>query len=168
MADQRHQFCITPELKKDWPFFTGLGFFLGCIQKLSYELFDGANAGSDLLSEHIAINSIFMFTLLLWLLKGLDFFVFRKFSLWSLEGTISHVSRRVAALGSVAAMSVVGFAAAAATFGAYFHAAVFFKAAIYLASVTEVAITPATRAHTNWWGFGVALSFVISVPFTMA
>ncbi|MFJ3465527.1 hypothetical protein [Achromobacter spanius] len=157
-------FRILPELRKDWPFFGILGFALGIIQKVAYDLLDGANVGSDLLQEHIAFNSLLVLTMLIWAIKGICILPFGRPAPW-IQKIVDHVEARVLAFGSVAALVTFGFALSALMFGAVHHGAVFLIGAAYFAAVTEAAITPGRKSEMFRRGFIVATTLIWAIPF---
>jgi len=157
---------ITSDLKKDGLSFGFAGLIFGIIQFFGYRYFDKAELGSELLQEHIAINSLFLMVLLVTFCKILSLWLGdclankRKY----LDLFIEHIVERSITFGSVAASVICGFAISVAIFGAYAHAAKFFQAAIYFASVSEFAASPLQR---NKWskGYYIAVAMVFITPF---
>ncbi|MEE9937485.1 MAG: hypothetical protein PIQ35_27380 [Achromobacter xylosoxidans] len=159
---------VFAELKKDGPFFGLLGIAIGVAQKYSYDHFDGANWGSELLQEHIAFNSLLILTALVWVLKLLHLMLLhvlpRVRLIDRMVHMVAHVESRVMAFGSVATLTTLGFALSALCFGAIQPSFVFVVGATYFSGVTALAVTPARRAEIRRPGFIVAWVLTWAIP----
>src|SRR5687768_1159152 len=101
---------------------TALGLIFGFIQVMGHRYFDSTNLGSELLQEHVAFNSLLLLTMFVWAIKALVASSPKPSKRQTLTALIAHLVTRTTAFGSVATSIVLGFAASAAIFGAYFHA----------------------------------------------
>lgn len=157
-------FRITKDLAKDVPFFGSLGLIFGFIQFMGHRYFDNANLGSELLQEHLAFNSLLLLTMFVWAIKAAVARSPKLSERQTLTALIAHLVTRITAFGSVATSIILGFAASAAIFGAYFHAFKFAQASLYFASVAEIAANPVRLSEVSR-GYILALAMVIATPF---
>lgn len=154
---------ISSDLEKDGWFFGAIGAICATIQYIGYRYFDGANVGAELLQEHIAFNTLALLAIFL--------LVVRSVLLWKpwmasdrLLAFVRHVAQRTVAFGSVAASVTIGFAFVVALCGSYWHAWKFVQAALYFASLAEVAANPLVEAEMSR-AFVPAWAFLIITPF---
>lgn len=159
---------LFTELRKDGPFFGLLGIAVGIVQKYSYDHFGGANWGSDLLQEHIPLNSLLILTGLVWALKLLHLPLLpilpRVGSIDRMVLMVAHVESRILAFGSVATLTTFGFALSALCFGAIQPAVIFVVGAAYFSGVTAFAVSPARKAEIKRPGFIVAWVLTWAIP----
>jgi len=156
---------VLPEVKKDGPFFSVVGFVCGLIQYLGYNYFDKAEWGSELLKEHIAFGSIAVLIVFLWLccviLRWKPTFLGRDY----LDQLVTHISERAVAFALVAAFVIIGFGLAALLFKSYGNAVKFLFAGLYFIALAELAANPRIQndKSTCYWP---AFGFVIATPFS--
>lgn len=156
---------VLPELKKDGPFFTIVGFLCGMIQYVGYSYFDRKEWGSELLQEHIAFGSLLLMVMFLWffgfLLHWKVTFPGRNY----LDELLTHISHRAVAFALVATFVVLGFALAVLSFKNYGHGIKFLSVSLFFLALAE------TAAHRPFQGerstcYLPAMGFVIATPFT--
>lgn len=154
---------VSSDLKKDGWFFGAIGAICAAIQYISYRYFDRANVGAELLQEHIAFNTLALLAIFLLVVRSV---LLRKPWMASnrLLAFIGHVAQRTVAFGSVAASVTVGFAFVVALCGSHWHAWKFVQAALYFASIAEVAANPLVESEMSL-AFVPAWAFVIITPF---
>jgi hypothetical protein len=130
---------VANDLKNDF-FFMGLGAVFGLLQLFSYRFLDQADWGTQLLSEHIAFHSLVGITLILFPMRILQLWFFKKYlyqPFW-LKKLINHLSSRAVALGSVAANVIFGFAMVPLITGAPKMSVIFIVFSLYLVSIAEI------------------------------
>jgi hypothetical protein len=155
---------IASDLKKDAPFFGTIGLVCGFVQVVGYRHFDKAEWGSELLQEHIAVNSLLLLVMCLLLARGLTEWHSKRWTPQCIKNLIEHVANRTVTFGSVAASTIMGFAISAAIFGAYIHASKFALAALFFAAIAEVSANPLRSAELSK-GYRPALYIIIATPF---
>lgn len=157
---------VSGDLRKDAPYFVTLGFLCGIVQMVSYNYFDKANWGGDLLLEHIAFRSVAFSILFLWTARAVLLWQGDKREMRHLRRLIDHVSDRTVVFASVGASVVFGFAMVPAIWGAYWYAGMFVLCSFYLVCLAEVAANPllgkgGSRTHA------IAMGVVIGTPFAL-
>jgi hypothetical protein len=160
---QRRLCFAAAELTKDLPFFGLIGFICGVIQLVGYEYFRKSEAGTKLLQEHIAFNSMLLIAIFLLVVKGPTERLCARSDHPYLRKFISHVSARGAAFASVAASTLVGFGLSALLSGQILSAAILIGVAIYFLAITEVVLNPFSPAGWSH-AYPLALGIVIGTP----
>lgn len=155
---------VLPELKKDGPFFTVIGFLCGMIQYGGYNFFDKKQWGSELLLEHIPFNSLLLMIMFLWfcsaLLRCSATFLGRNY----LDQLVTHISQRSVAFSLVSTFAVLGFALAVLTFKDYGYGIKFLSASLYFFSLAEIAANPRFEGEHSTCCLP-AIGFVIATRF---
>ena len=157
---------VAGALRKDAPFFGGVGLFCGILQFVGYRYFDKANWGAELLLEHIPFKSILFSVVFLGVAKGFLEWQRAKREMMGLEGLITHVAKRTIGFASPAASIVFGFAMASALWGAYWHAGMFLFCCIYLVALAEIAANPLFGKGCSK-AYSVAVGVIIAMPIAL-
>ena len=155
---------IAPDLMNDAPFFVPVGLICGVLQLVGYRYFDGANLGSTILTEHVALYTLMPLSALVWLMRIAQRRPREKTS--AFDRFVNHLSGRVTCLASIAACTLFGFALSVAFFGYLWYAAKFLIFSVYIASLGEAPSNyPLHRASQSRL-YLPAWATVVVTPFT--
>ncbi|WP_143277272.1 hypothetical protein [Bordetella genomosp. 1] len=157
-------FRVTPDVKKHGPIFCVLGLIFGVIQVLGYRYFDEAQLGSTLLQEQIAFYSLALMLMFLLPARGLTLWLSPRYPVRRIKALIERVAQQAMVIGSIAASAIIGFAIAAAIFGAYASSVKFVHAGVYFLALAEVAANP-VRVSEASKGYSMAMGMLIATPF---
>jgi len=155
---------VLPELRKDGPFFTIIGFLCGIVQYLGYNYFGKKDWGSELLQEHIAFSSLLLMVMFLWLCSSLlrwkATFLGRNY----LDQLVTHISHRAVAFALVATFVVLGFALAALLLKSYASGIKLVSASLYFLALAELSSDPhfggeRSTCYLPAMGFAIASAF---------